>query len=78
MAKDENIKTVTLSFQEYEIENILKVLDDVVFNKDIRRDIFWTELIHNQTTHDKIIKRLQFTKKSITRQLDDKAIKDAK
>ncbi len=75
MAKEENIKTVTLSFQEYEIENIIKILDNVIFYEYIRREIFWKKL-KNQTTDDKIKKQLKFTQKSINRQLEN--IKDKK
>ena len=64
---------ITLSFQKYEIENIIKILDNVIFYEYIIREIFWRKL-KNQTTCDKIKKQLKFTKKSINRQLEN--IKD--
>ena len=66
---------ITLSFHKYEIENIIKILDDVIFYEHIIGGIF-QEKLKNQTTCDKIKKQLKFTQKSINRQLEN--IKDKK
>ena len=61
-----DIQSYTLSFQKYEIENILKVLEKSLYDIHIRREIFWGTL--KNSNHTKIKKQLNFTIKSIKRQ----------